>query len=143
MIQASFAYPADVTEADDGVTITLPDVPEAITGGASRAAALDAARDCLETALAGRIADNEPIPAPSAPGNRPLVAPGAVIAAKVALYMAMRETGTSTAKLAETMQLPDRDVRSMLDPARPTEIGQLEAGLAALGRRMVLTVEPV
>ena len=57
MAHVEYAYPLTVTRADDGVTITFPDVPEAITGAPTHEVALAGARDCLETALAGRIAD--------------------------------------------------------------------------------------
>src|ERR1039457_3158893 len=76
------------------VVISFRDVPEAITQGNGERDALWQAADCLEEAIAGRIADGREIPMASraARGERltPLPAP---MAAKAALYLAIREVG--------------------------------------------------
>jgi antitoxin HicB len=68
------AYPVDLTLDEDGCTIVaFPDLPEALTGAATRDEALVLAVDCLEEALAGRIVDGEAIPPPSPARGRPRV----------------------------------------------------------------------
>ena len=36
-----YAYPVEIDEAEDGVTVTFPDVSEAITCGGTRAEAME------------------------------------------------------------------------------------------------------
>ena len=42
------AYPVELADDDGGWTVSFPDVPEAITWGADRAAALETIRRSLE-----------------------------------------------------------------------------------------------
>jgi antitoxin HicB len=63
------------------------------------------------------------------------------MAAKVALYTAMREAGTSNVALAARLGCVESEVRRMLDPKHPTKIGRLEQALAALGRRVIVSIE--
>lgn len=138
-----YAYPVDLLEEDDGVTVTFPDVPEAITCGDTCDEALDRAVDCLETALAARMAGGEPIPPARAANGRPRVAPGALMAAKAALHEAMRETGTTNVALARALGVRETEVRRMRDPKHGTRIDRLEMALAHFGRRVVVSVESV
>ena len=56
-------YPVILTEDDNGTILaTCPDLPEAATFGENRDDALLRAIDAIETAIAGLIADCEPIP---------------------------------------------------------------------------------
>jgi antitoxin HicB len=72
------------------LVVTLCDLPEAITEGRDEREALVCAADCLEEALAGRMARGDVIPSPSrARRGEHLVRPGALVAAKVALYVAL------------------------------------------------------
>ncbi len=63
----AFVYPARFTpdEDDGGFVVTFRDLPEAITQGDSVEQAVREARDCLEEAVANRIAMDLPIPEPS------------------------------------------------------------------------------
>ena len=86
-----YAYPVVLSTDDDGrVVADFPDLDGAATDGADRAEALSEATDCLEEAIAGRMARHEDIPPASAARGRTVVTPGAVISAKAALYTAMR-----------------------------------------------------
>jgi antitoxin HicB len=137
-----FAYPVDLKpDRDGGFVVSFPDLPEALTSGNDRADALAEASDCLEEALASRIADKEPIPLPSPARGRPLVAPGAVIAAKAALHTALRESGLTNVAFAASFGCQENEVRRMLDPRHATKIGRLEEALARLGKRLIVTVE--
>lgn len=136
-----FAYPVELITDKDGFLVRFPDLPEAMTDGDTRDEALTEAIDCIEEALAGRIARREPIPSPSAARGRPLVAPGALIAAKAALYGAMRAVGLSNVALAAQLGVAESEVRRMLDPRHATKIGRLEEALAALGQRLIVSIE--
>jgi antitoxin HicB len=63
------------------------------------------------------------------------------MAAKAALYITMRETGTNNTALAAKMGLAETEIRRMLDPRHATKIGRLEDALALLGRRISVVVE--
>ena len=137
-----YSYPIDLhKERDDGYSVTFPDFDEAFTDGNTLAEALAEATDCLEEALAGRIARREAIPAPSPAKGRPTAVPGAVLAAKVALYEALREQRLSNSAFAVAMGIQESEIRRMLDPRHATKIGRLEAALASFSKRLVITVE--
>ncbi len=138
-----FQYPASLTpEKKGGFMVRFPDVPEAITSGVDRRDALLQAADCLEEAIAGRIADGLGIPRPSSPRrNQPLVTVPAPTAAKAALYLAMREAKIKNTELARRLRCDEKEVRRMLDPRHPTKLPRIQQALEALGKRLVVSVE--
>ena len=137
-----YSYPIDLhEEREGGYSVTFPDFDEAFTDGDTLAEAVAEAADCLEEALAGRIARREDIPAPSPARGRPAAVPGAVLAAKAALYEALREERLSNSAFAAAMGIQESEVRRMLDPRHATKIGRLEEALARFEKRLVVTVE--
>ncbi len=84
-----YVYPAALTpdNEDGGFMARFIDLPEAITQGENIEDALLEAADCLEEAVANRIALNLPIPDPSkvGSGQYPVALP-ARMAAKAALF---------------------------------------------------------
>ena len=57
------AWPADPTRQEDGSILgSFPDVPEALTEGATEAEALAEARDCLTAAPGGYVAARRSMP---------------------------------------------------------------------------------
>jgi antitoxin HicB len=142
-----FTFPVELEDVREGppedhcVLATFPDLPEANTFGRDEAAALASAVDCLEVSLAGRIRDRVEIPEPSAAEGRPTVAPGSLIAAKAALYLAMRQDGVRPAELARRLGVEQPAINRLLDPHHVSKPRQLDAAFARLGRRLVLTVE--
>jgi antitoxin HicB len=142
MQSSRIAYPVDLLADEDGrVVARIRDILGCVTDGATREMALREAADALEEALARLMEAREDIPRPSAARGRPLVTPGGVISAKLALYRAMRESRTSNVSLAKRLGVAETEIRRMLDPRHQTKLGRLEAALAALGRRLVVTVE--
>ena len=98
-----YAYPCILSpdeEEGEGFVVTFPDVPEAITGGKTREEALMMAQDGLAVALGMYVKSRQEIPVPSgvAPGQV-LVAVPPIVAAKLALYSAMRSQGSPTSLL--------------------------------------------
>jgi antitoxin HicB len=135
-----YAYPVDVQEAADGVTVTCPDVPEMVTQGNTRAEALRHAPDALVSALSFYVDDGRPLPRPSAARGRPVVAVTALEAAKLALHDAMLEAGTSNVELARRLEIDEKSVRRLRDPLHRSHIGQIEAALRVLGKRLAIEV---
>ena len=136
-----YAYPVEVLEEPDGITITAPDVPEMVTGGwGGLAANLDAASDALATVLSGYVDDGRPIPAASPARGRFVVAVPALVAAKLALHDAMLAAGVSNLELGRRMKLDEKSVRRLRDPLHRSHIGTVEAALRSLGRRVELAV---
>ena len=137
-----YRYPIDLhKEREGGFSITFPDFDEAFTDGDTFAEVIEEAADCLEEALAGRIARREDIPPPSPAKGRPAVVPGAILAAKAALYEALRKEQLSNSAFAVAMDIQESEDGRMLGPRHATKIGRLEKALARFGKRLVITVE--
>ncbi len=134
-----YLYPVDIRIDEDGRhVVNFPDLPECHTDGASREEALIEASDALEEAIAGRIYHREEIPAASPRRGRPVVAPGARIAAKAALYQAFRDAGVSKTELARRLGVDHREARRLLDPRHPSSLDRLDRAVTALDRRLIV-----
>lgn len=136
-----FLYPIEISEHAPGFAVTFPDLPQALTWGDTREAARAQAVDCLEAALAGCIVDRLDLPAPSPARGRPTVAPGVLIAAKAALYLALGKSGLKQSELAARLGVHPRAVTRLLDPAHASKPEQMDAAFAALGTRLVISLE--
>lgn len=137
------AYPYEISEDEGGFfLLTFPDVPEALTDGESRAEAEAAALDCLLAALGGYIESKRDLPQPSRKrrgGGKAVLPP--LVAAKMALYQAMRDEGVTQTELSRRTGRDQKDVRRLLDLDHRSHIGLVENALEHLGRRLVVTVE--
>ncbi len=143
MIIRSFFYPATFTPGDkpSRFTIRFKDIPEAITWGDGIADALWQAADCLEEAIAGRIRRGDALPTPSrASKSQYLVPVPAPMAAKAALYLAMRHSKISKTELARRLGCDEKEIRRLLDPRHPSKLARMQSALAALGQRLVVGV---
>ena len=129
------------TYASGQVGVRFADVPEAITAGATEAAALAAAEDALIVALSGYVGASRPLPRASrpAPGQQVVALP-ARVALKFAIHAAMRQSGMTQALLADRLGIDARQVRRILDIDHESTLAQMEAALGALGRRATVTV---
>ena len=136
-----YAYPIEVLAAPDGVTVTFPDVPEAITSGDTTTEALAHAQDALVSALSFYVDDGKALPRPSAAQGRPMVAVTILEAAKLALHDAMVTAKLSNVDLGRRLSLDEKAVRRLRDPLHRSHVGQVEAALHELGRRVELVVE--
>jgi len=134
----SFTYPANLEQGTDGrVTVSFPDLPEALTDGADIKEALEEAADCLDEALANRIVSELDIPEPSkSKEDQILVSAPALMAAKTALYLAMKESGISKSELARRTNFDVREIRRLLDPRHPSKLPRIEVALAAIGQQL-------
>ena len=138
----TYAYPCVLTPAEDGSLVaTFPDVPEAITGGANRSEALAVAEDALATALAGYVHEKWDIPAPSeATAGQALVPVSPVVAAKLALYSAMRAQRITKVELARRLGISESAVRKLANPDHRSHVSQVQKALRAVGRSLRVEV---
>jgi antitoxin HicB len=136
----AFDYPVELAPDGDTLLVTSPDFPELTTFGTDEADALRHAADALVAMVAQYMDRHLDIPAPSPPEGRPVVGLPTVVAAKAALYQAMRATRVTQTELAERLGCDPRQVRRLLDPTTSSRFDQLDAALAALGRRLRVTV---
>ena len=139
---STFTYPATITVDTAGFSlVTFPDVPEAGTDAETHEEALCAAPDALIAALGGYIEARRPIPPPSPvhPGQVMVVLPVLVVA-KLALYEAMRTATVTNTELGRRLGISEGAVRRLVDLDHRSHIGQVEAALATLGRRLVVDV---
>lgn len=135
-----YAYPCVLAPEDaGGFSVSFPDIPEALTCGDERTEALERAEDALAVALAAYVHDRRDIPLPSATqkGQEPVSVPP-VVAAKIALYTAMRDQGMTKVALAARMGISEAAVRKLLNPDHRSHIDKVEAALKLLGRSLVV-----
>ncbi len=130
-----YAYPCHLTQDEDGgLVATFPDVPEAITGGKNRAEALAEAEDALAVALAGYVHEKREIPTPSAAsGDYPLAPVPPVVAAKLALYSAMREQGITKVDLARRLGVSESAARKLTNPDHRSHVSSVQKALKSVG----------
>ena len=130
-----YAYTCQLTQDEDGgIVATFPDVPEAITGGRDRAEALAEAEDALAVALAGYVHEKWDIPTPSVAANgEPSVPVLPVVAAKLALYSAMRKQGMTKVELAKRLGVSESAVRKLTNPDHHSLMSRMEKALKAVG----------
>ena len=135
-----YVYPCVLTPEDEGgFFVSFPNVPEALTGGDNRAEALAMAEDALGAALGMYVKEREDIPVPStAVAGQALVAVPTIVAAKLALYTAMRRQGITKLALAKRLGLSEGAVHKLCDPDHRSHISRVEDALRAIGRGLVL-----
>jgi antitoxin HicB len=136
-------------EPEGGFTVTFPEIGFGATYGATWNEALSQAEDMLEEAVLGLMAHGEDVPEPAPKTNAapedatrraPIPLP-ALTAAKLELYRAMRQAGLDDAQLAARLGWPPKKITHLFDGYHAVRLEQLEAVLAALGRRLVVTSE--
>lgn len=135
-----YEYPCVLTpEGEGGYSVSFPNVPEALTCGDDRDEALAMAEDALAVALGAYVQCREeiPVPGPIAPGQEVIGVP-VVVAAKLALYSAMREQGLTKVALAGLMGLSEGAVRKLVNPGHRSHIRQVEKALRKVGRRLIV-----
>ena len=142
-----YAYPCKIVRDEEeakatgreAYVVTFPDVYGAVTGGWSWKEAMEMAEDCLGVALGMYVKAREdiPVPGPLADGQV-LISVPPIIAAKLALYTAMREQDVTNVALATQLDLQENAVRRLVDPRHRSHISTVERALRALGRSLVV-----
>lgn len=132
-------YPALLApQPEGGFTVTFPDLPEAITEGDDLEQALFNAAEALTLALEVRLKDGDPIPAATPFDGARWVEPSASVQAAILLSRARGDRPLS--ELARAMGTSWPAAQRLTRPGNPT-LRQLERAAAALGKRLVLSLE--
>jgi antitoxin HicB len=138
------SYPVIIKRDGEGFMVSFPDIPEALTSGATREEALAMAADALATAMDFYFEDRRTVPMPSPRmRGRPTVELPTSIAAKVLLLNEMIRQGTRNADLARRMKVRPQEVTRLTDLHHPTKIDTIDAALRSLGKRLELRVSAV
>jgi antitoxin HicB len=141
MKQFEFVYSATFQRRRGSVLVRFPDLPEALTEGTDENDAFDQAGDCLDEAIAGRIRRGDEIPAPRLRRGQRRIPVSAAMAAKAALYLAIREAKITKSELAVRLGCHEKEVRRLLDPRHPSKLPRLQQALAQLGKRLVVEMQ--
>jgi antitoxin HicB len=136
----TLAYPIKL-EADDNGTflVTCPDLPEVTTFGEDESDALLHARDAIEEAIAGRIADGREIPKPKPHPNCLQAVLSTQAALKIQLYLTLKEEGITRAELMRRLQWKRPSVDRLFQIDHATRIEQFDSAFRALGRQLGVT----
>jgi antitoxin HicB len=124
-----------------GFIVTFPDFGVGVTQGDDREEALAQAADLLETMVANYMAEGWDLPEPSPARGRALVRLAPLVAAKAEVFRAMRQAGIDKAQLARRLGLAAKVADRLFSIHHKTRLEQIEAALAVLGRRLVVSVE--
>lgn len=131
-------YPVCLERHGDAIVVVFPDIPEALTEGATEDEALAEAKDCLVAALGGYVQAGRPIPVPSAGVGTAAVALPELVAAKVALYEAARGRRLDASALAAQLGCPEHVAGSLLDVDAASGLHEVETALDRLGGSLEL-----
>jgi antitoxin HicB len=135
-------YPATVTRDDGQYTVTFPDVPGAVTFGKTREEALRRASEALLTVFDALMRDRREIPPPSTRRGHMVEIP-ALEAAKLRLYQTMRGQNVGKAELARRLRWHLPQVDRVLKIRHGSQLDQLQAAFAAVGKRLVIDVQDI
>ncbi len=125
-----------------GFIIRLPDFPEAVSEADDEAGVPAEARQLLEASIAFRVEEHEPLPdATYSEGFAVPIPPQ--LAAKLAVIEAFEESGFTQAELASHLGIKQQEVSRILSPHHTTKLARLEDALNAMGKHLVLHVEPL
>ncbi len=134
-------YPATVIEQEDGsYLVQFVDLPDTFTEGQSKEEALFNAAEVLSAMLAWRLDEAKDVPAPS-PKVRGAhyIAPDAKTQAAMLLRLARGERTLSD--LARALETSWPAAKRLEDPGHWPSLKTLDRAAAALGKRLVLTLE--
>lgn len=136
-------YPIEMKPDGEGWFVSFPDIPEALTSGATREEALEMAEDALLTALEFYFSDGQAVPSPSkAKKGQEVVELPASVEAKVMLLNAMAAQQIRPTELARRMGVTRQEINRLTNLQHATKIDTLAAAFKALGQQLQLSVAP-
>lgn len=139
-----YDYAISVTEEAGSFWSSCDDIPEAHSAGDTLEELLTHAAEGLEVALSIYVDQLRHIPKASPPKEgQHVIRLSALVVAKVELWNAMRDKGMRKADLCRLLGAAQTKVDRLVDFEHSSKIEQVESALAALGKRLVVSVEPV
>jgi len=139
-----FDYPVTIHEDENpGVAVTCDDLPEFNSAGDDVDDALRESVDGIETALSIYVDQRRVIPAASKPEpGQHVVRLPAVTVAKIVLWNEMMARDMRKADLCRLLGLAQTQGDRLVDFLHTSKMEAIEKALAALGKRLVVSVEP-
>ncbi|MHC8403407.1 type II toxin-antitoxin system HicB family antitoxin [Pseudomonas sp. MDT1-17] len=138
-----FEYTLKIHQEPDSIWLTSSDIPELHIAGDTLEQALASALNDLEAVLSIYVSQRRSIPVthrqPQAEEVH-LHLP-ARTAAKIALWNALLESGTSRTELARRLCVPRSHVYCLINFLYPSKIENIERALHRLGRRISIRLE--
>lgn len=134
-------YPATVEQQKDGAfLVRFVDLPDTFTEGRTQEEALFNAAEVLSAMLAWRLDDAKDVPAPSQKiKGAHYIAPDAKTQAAMLMRLARGERTLSD--LARALETSWPAAKRLEDPTHWPSLKSLERAAAAMGKRLVLTLE--
>ena len=134
-------YPAIIEELSGGnFLVTFIDLPDTFTEGKSKGEALFNASEVLSAMLVWRLDSGNDVPAPSlGVGNGHYIAPDAKTQAAMLLRLARGERSLSD--LARALETSWPAAKRLENPSHWPSLKTLDKAAAALGKRLVLSLE--
>jgi antitoxin HicB len=138
-----YDYPVIIHEDENpGVAVTAPDLPEFNSAGDDVADALRESVDGIETALSIYVDERRVIPPASEPEpGQHVVRLPAVTVAKIVLWNEMMARGMRKADLCRLLDLSQTQGDRLVDFLHTSKMEAIEKALAAMGKRLVVSVE--
>lgn len=125
-------------QPEGGFTVTFPDIPEAVTEGNDRDAALFNAAEVLTLCLEQRMEDGEAIPVATKVKGGEWIEPAASVQAALLMRQEREAQGKSLADMARALDTSWPAAQRLEQPGSNPTLKQLERAAAALGRRLVV-----
>ena len=135
------AYQALFKQDNHGVFVHFPDLAEAHTDGKTMAEALFNAEEVLNLTLEARMEENMDIPEPQEHEGGIWIYPTPQVQA--ALLVRFARHGRSLADLARALGTSWPSAQRLEDPKASPNLRQLNKAAQALGKRLVLSFEPL
>jgi antitoxin HicB len=132
-------YPVTLTPDNGGYVVSFPDIPEALTQGDNREEALTMALDALITAFDFYFEDGRPVPAASPVTGDYVEVPLSVVS-KVIMLNAFVESRLTQTELASRMGVKKQELTRLFNLHHSTKIDTVQNALAAMGKRLQLSV---
>jgi Uncharacterized conserved protein len=134
-----FRYPVRIDPDGNGFVVSFPDIPEALTGGATLEEAREMAVDALLTAFEFYLEDGRPVPEPSPlKHGDEFVELSASQAAKILLLNELLSQKVRPVDLAKRLNDSPQSVNRLLNVRHVSKIDSVEKALTSLGRHLKL-----
>jgi antitoxin HicB len=135
-------YPVNFDNQPDGILISFPDIPEALSSAETSEEARAMAYDALISALEFYFEAYQQIPSPSGSATGNFVELPPALTAKVMLLNTLAKSQVSYAELARRLGKKPQEVQRMIDLRHATKIDTIAAALETLGYQLQLSLTP-